>query len=159
MEQHLPDNLSTHYAIVYTGDRPVVLVVAQSLEIRVADLSPGRLSETTPGFWHSLGKASQPPSAGFASGSCSTTTSCCGRYERKLRRRPPLGSRGQTWPGPLAPLSALVEGCGTRCGIPGCVGPLAFFSLRKPALDGSARLCLCRGRRPGEALAGGRRGA
>ena len=59
MEQHLPDNLSTHYAIVYTGDRPVVLVVAQSLEIRVADLSPGRLSETTPGFWHSLGKASQ----------------------------------------------------------------------------------------------------
>lgn len=59
LEQHLPGNLSTHYAIVYAGDRPVATVVAQSLEIRVADLSPGSLPERTPGFWHSLGEASQ----------------------------------------------------------------------------------------------------
>ena len=59
LEQHLPGNLSTHYAIVYAGDRPVAAVVAQSLEIRVADLSPGSLPEATPGFWHSLGEASQ----------------------------------------------------------------------------------------------------
>jgi hypothetical protein len=59
LEHHLPGNLSTHYAIVYAGDRPVATVVAQSLEIRVADLSHGSLPETTPGFWHSLGKASQ----------------------------------------------------------------------------------------------------
>ncbi len=59
LEQHLPGNLSTYYAIVYAGDRPVATVVAQSLEIRVADLSPGSLPEKTPGFWHSLGEASQ----------------------------------------------------------------------------------------------------
>jgi hypothetical protein len=59
LEKHLPGDLSTHYAIVYAGDRPVAAVVAQSLEIRVADLSPGRLPEITPGFWHSLGGASQ----------------------------------------------------------------------------------------------------
>src|SRR5512147_282031 len=59
LEEHLPRNLSTHYALVYTGNRPVAAVVAQSLEIRVADLSPGNLPEITPGFWHSLGEASQ----------------------------------------------------------------------------------------------------
>src|SRR5271157_38407 len=59
LEQHLPGNLSTHYAIVYAGGRPVATVVAQSLAIRVADLSPGSLPEMTPGFWHSLGEASQ----------------------------------------------------------------------------------------------------
>ncbi len=59
LEQHLPENLSTHYAIVYAGDRPVATVVAQSLEVRVADLSPGSLPETTPGFWHSLRGASE----------------------------------------------------------------------------------------------------
>jgi hypothetical protein len=59
LEQHLPGNLSTHYAIVYAGDRPVAAVVAQSLEVRVADLSSGSLPEMTPGFWHSLGGASQ----------------------------------------------------------------------------------------------------
>jgi hypothetical protein len=59
LEQHLPGNLSTHYAMVYAGDRPVATVVAQSLEIRVADLSPGSHPEMTPGFWHSLGEASQ----------------------------------------------------------------------------------------------------
>src|SRR5208337_888847 len=51
LERHLPDNLSTHYAMVYVGDRPVAAVVAQSLEIRVADLSSGRSPEMTPGFW------------------------------------------------------------------------------------------------------------
>jgi hypothetical protein len=59
LEQHLPGNLSTHYAVVYAGGRPVATVVAQSLEVRVADLSPGSLPETTPGFWRSLGEASQ----------------------------------------------------------------------------------------------------
>ena len=59
LEQHLPANLSTHYAVVYEGDRPVAAVVAQSLAIRVADLSPGSLPEVLPGFWHSLGEASQ----------------------------------------------------------------------------------------------------
>jgi len=59
LEQHLPDNLCTHYAIVYAGDRPVAAVVAQSLEIRVADLSSGSLPEMAPGFWNSLGEASQ----------------------------------------------------------------------------------------------------
>lgn len=58
LEQHLPGNLSTHYAVVYAGDRPVANVVAQSLEIRVADLSSGSLPEMAPGFWHSLGEAS-----------------------------------------------------------------------------------------------------
>src|SRR5271157_1539873 len=59
LEQHLPGNLSTHYAIVYAGDRPVATVVAQSLEIRIADLSPRSLPEMAPRFWHSLGEASQ----------------------------------------------------------------------------------------------------
>jgi len=59
LEHHLPGNLSTHYAIVYADDRPVATVVAQSLEIRVADLSRGSFAEMTPGFWHSLGEASQ----------------------------------------------------------------------------------------------------
>ena len=59
LEHHLPGNLSTHYAIVYADDRPVAIVVAQSLEIRVADLSRGSFPEMTPGFWHSLGEASQ----------------------------------------------------------------------------------------------------
>src|SRR5208283_3314625 len=59
LEHHLPGNLSTHYAIVYADDRPVATVVAQSLEIRVADLSRGSFPEMTPGFWHSLGEASQ----------------------------------------------------------------------------------------------------
>jgi predicted N-acyltransferase len=59
LEQHLPGSLSTHYALVYAGDRPVATVVAQSLEIRAADLSPGSLPEMSPGFWHSLGGASQ----------------------------------------------------------------------------------------------------
>ena len=59
LKHHLPGNLFTHYAIVYAGDWPIAAVVAQSLEIRVADLSPGSLPEMTPGFWHSLGEASQ----------------------------------------------------------------------------------------------------
>jgi predicted N-acyltransferase len=59
LEHNLPGNLSTHYAIVYADDRPVATVVAQSLDIRVADLSAGSLPEMAPGFWHSLGEASQ----------------------------------------------------------------------------------------------------
>jgi hypothetical protein len=58
LEQHLPDNLSTHYAMVYEGQRPVAVVVAQSLEIRVADLSARRIAKLSPGFWGSVGKAS-----------------------------------------------------------------------------------------------------
>lgn len=59
LEQHLPGNLCTHYAIVYSDERPVATVVAQSLEIRVADLSSGSIPEMAPGFWRSLGEASQ----------------------------------------------------------------------------------------------------
>ncbi len=59
LEHHLPGNLSTHYAIIYGDERPVATVVAQSLEIRVADLSSGSLPEPAPGFWRSLGEASQ----------------------------------------------------------------------------------------------------
>jgi hypothetical protein len=59
LEQHLPDKLSTHYAMVYDGQRPVAAVVAQSLEIRVADLSARRIATLSPGFWDSVGKASQ----------------------------------------------------------------------------------------------------
>jgi hypothetical protein len=59
LEQHLPSNLSTHYAIAYAGDRPVATVVAQSLEIRVADLSSGNLPEMAPRFWQSLSEASR----------------------------------------------------------------------------------------------------
>jgi predicted N-acyltransferase len=59
LEQQLPINLSAHYALVYSDSRPVAAVVAQSLEIRVTDLSSGNLPETLPGFWHSLGEASQ----------------------------------------------------------------------------------------------------
>jgi hypothetical protein len=59
LEQHLPENLSAHYAIVYAGERPVATVVAQSLEIRAADLSAGHVPEASPGFWRSVKEASQ----------------------------------------------------------------------------------------------------
>jgi hypothetical protein len=59
LEENLPENLSVHYAIVYEKDRPVALVAAQSLEIRVANLSSKRLPEVAPRFWRSLGEASQ----------------------------------------------------------------------------------------------------
>jgi predicted N-acyltransferase len=59
LERHLPVNLSTHYAIIFEGERPVATVVAQSLDIRVADLSGARTPEEISGFWHSLGEASQ----------------------------------------------------------------------------------------------------
>lgn len=59
LEQHLPQNLATHYAIVFASGRPVAIVVAQSLDIRVADLSAGWIPERSPGFWHSVGEASQ----------------------------------------------------------------------------------------------------
>ena len=45
--------------MVYAGDRPVAAVVAQSLDIRVADLSSGSSPEMIPGFWRSIGGASQ----------------------------------------------------------------------------------------------------
>ncbi len=59
LEQHVPEDLSVHYAIVYSGSRPVASVVAQSLEVRVADLSSADLPRITPGLWHSLEAASQ----------------------------------------------------------------------------------------------------
>lgn len=59
LEQQLPKNLSTHYAIVFAGDRPMAIVVAQSLDIRIADLSAGWFPDRGPGFWHSMGEASQ----------------------------------------------------------------------------------------------------
>ena len=57
LEQHLPGNLSTHYAVVYSGDRPVAAVAAQSLDIRAADLSAGHVPEASPGFWHAVKEA------------------------------------------------------------------------------------------------------
>ncbi len=156
LEQHLPGNLSTHYAIVYAGDRPVAAVVAQSLEIRIADLSPGRFPETTPGFWHSLGEASQ-------------------RSISRVRKRVLLydnlllwpfreeAAPGELWPDVASNLwrrfRSLLKTAERAAESPGRVDPLALFNLREPALDGSARRRLRRGRRAGEALAGGGRGA
>jgi hypothetical protein len=59
LEEHLPGNLRMHYSLVYAGDRPVAALVAQSLEIRVADLSSKDLPAMAPGYWHSLEEASQ----------------------------------------------------------------------------------------------------
>ncbi|MGA2080797.1 MAG: GNAT family N-acetyltransferase [Holophaga sp.] len=58
LEQNRPDNLSTHYAIVSSGDRPVAAVVAQSLDIRAVALPSRSMPESQPGFWHSVGEAS-----------------------------------------------------------------------------------------------------
>lgn len=57
LEQNLPENLTTHYALAYAEGRPVAAIVAQSLDIRVADLSPRRAEEQGQGFWRSLEKA------------------------------------------------------------------------------------------------------
>ena len=57
LEQNRPKNLTTHYALVYSGDRPVAAIVAQSLDIRVADLSAGHAGERGQGLWRSVGKA------------------------------------------------------------------------------------------------------
>lgn len=62
LEAHLPANLATHYALIHEGTRPVAAVVAQSLDIRAADLSG--CPDPVPGFWHAVGAASQ---AAFAS--------------------------------------------------------------------------------------------
>ncbi len=57
LELNRPENLTTHYALVYSGDRPVAAIVAQSLDIRIADLSAGRPGEKGQGLWRSVGKA------------------------------------------------------------------------------------------------------
>ena len=57
LEQNRPENLTTHYALAYAEGRPVAAIVAQSLDIRVADLSSRRVKEKGPGLWRSLGKA------------------------------------------------------------------------------------------------------
>lgn len=59
LEENLPENLSTHYALAYRGRKPVAAVVAQGLKIRVADLTSGGAPEEWRGFWHSLGEAAQ----------------------------------------------------------------------------------------------------
>lgn len=59
LEQNLPENLSTHYALVYLGDRPVAAVVAQSLDIRAADLPSGHVPERLHGFWRRVGRTSR----------------------------------------------------------------------------------------------------
>ena len=46
-----------HYALAYAEGRPVVAMVAQSLDIRVADLSSRRAKEMGQGLWRSLEKA------------------------------------------------------------------------------------------------------
>ena len=57
LEQNLPENLTMHYALAYAEDRPVAAIVAQSLDIRVADLSSSRVKEEGQGLWRSLEKA------------------------------------------------------------------------------------------------------
>jgi hypothetical protein len=59
LERHRPENLSIHYALAYSEGRSVAAVVAQSLEIRVADLSPGHVPEQGGDFWHSVGAAAE----------------------------------------------------------------------------------------------------
>src|ERR1035437_2411137 len=57
LEQNRPENLTMHYALSYTEGRPVAAIVAQSLNIRLADLSSRRAVEEGQGFWRSLEKA------------------------------------------------------------------------------------------------------
>ena len=57
LEQNRPENLTMHYALAYAEGRPVVAIVAQSLDIRVADLSSSRAKEKGQGLWRSLEKA------------------------------------------------------------------------------------------------------
>ena len=57
LEQNRPENLTMHYALAYTEGRPVAAIVAQSLNIRLADLSSRRAVEEGQGFWRSLEKA------------------------------------------------------------------------------------------------------
>jgi hypothetical protein len=59
LEQNQPRNLSTHYALAYREDEPVAAVVAQSLDIRVADLSAGHTPQEDRRFWHSLEEAAE----------------------------------------------------------------------------------------------------
>lgn len=60
LEQNRPENLTMHYALAYAKGRPVVAIVAQSLDIRVADLSSRRAKEKGQGLWRSLEKATVP---------------------------------------------------------------------------------------------------
>ncbi|MGB8032008.1 MAG: GNAT family N-acetyltransferase [Terracidiphilus sp.] len=57
LEQNRPENLTMHYTLAYAKGRPVVAIVAQSLDIRVADLSSSRAKEKGQGLWRSLEKA------------------------------------------------------------------------------------------------------
>jgi hypothetical protein len=57
LEQNRPENLTMHYALAYSEGRPVVAIVAQSLDIRVADLSSRCGKEKGQGLWRSLEKA------------------------------------------------------------------------------------------------------
>jgi hypothetical protein len=57
LEQNRPENLTVHYALAYAEGRPVVAIVAQSLEIRVADLSSRRGKDKGQGLWRSLERA------------------------------------------------------------------------------------------------------
>lgn len=59
VERHPPENLTVHYALAYSEGRPVVAVVAQSLEIRVADLSSGRVPRERGDLWHSFEAAAE----------------------------------------------------------------------------------------------------
>lgn len=59
MEQHLPPNLATHYALVYLKDRPVAAIVAQSLDIHLADLGANPLLPEEPGLWQGVGNAAK----------------------------------------------------------------------------------------------------
>jgi predicted N-acyltransferase len=58
LEQNLPENLTPHYALAYSENRPVAAIVVQSLDIRVADLSSPHSRQDGQGLWRALGKAS-----------------------------------------------------------------------------------------------------
>ena len=57
VEQNRPENLTLHYALAYTEGRPLAAIVAQSLDVRAANLFSRPAKEAGPGIWRSLEKA------------------------------------------------------------------------------------------------------
>lgn len=96
LEQNLPDNLTKHYALAYVGGRPVAAIVAQSLDIRVADLSSWRPKEEGQGFGTPWGRLRYAPSpAGISDSCCSGRTSrgCRSTGRRNKQTSPSFGRR------------------------------------------------------------------
>lgn len=57
LEQNRPGNLTMDYAVAYVDGRSVAAIVAQSLDIRLLDLSSRRAKEEGKAFWRSLENA------------------------------------------------------------------------------------------------------